>query len=1188
MHLKSLTLKGFKSFASATTLAFEPGVTCVVGPNGSGKSNIVDALTWVMGEQGAKSLRGGAMADVIFAGTSSRAPLGRAEVALTIDNTDGALPIDYTEVTISRTLFRNGGSEYAINGTPCRLLDVQELLSDSGIGREMHVIVGQGQLDSILHATPEDRRGFIEEAAGVLKHRKRKEKALRKLDAMQGNLMRLTDLTTELRRQLKPLGRQAEVARRAAIIQAEARDSRLRLLADDLGAFRATLAAEVADETALRERRQEVEAAVAAAVAREALLEGDLQADAPALVRAQETWFGLSALRERLLGTASLAAERLRLIIPEVEEEAQSGRDPDALEADAAAVRAEERELARALEAQRAALSQATQERGVAEQAQAAEERRVTQAARSAADRREGLARLSGRVAAARSRLEARSAEIDRLAGQREDARARASAAQRDFAALESQVAGLDAGEMGLDTEYEATQRALVEAEALVERLRAEEREFERERAALVARLEALQLSLSRGDGAGALLRAGDAAGVLGSVASMLGVEAGCERAVAAALGPLSDAVVVRDAAAAVAGLLLLHRDSAGRAAVLVLDRQGAAPFATAAPPPGARWVIDAVSGPADLLDALRPRLAGVALVDTLESASALRSSGITAVTLAGDLITPTHAIGGSGEAPTLLELQAAVDDAQRTLDDVQHRLERTRFELASATDQQRNASEAAEAALSRLHESDARLAAVAEQLGLLGQAARSATAEADRLAAAEQAALEALAADEATLHELDERLAAAQGEEPEEESEDRRPQLAAAAEQARAREVEARLTVRTGEERLTSLTTRADALERAAHAERASRQRAIERRERRAREAEVAGAVAKGVESVLRRLEVSLGVADRERRQFETTQSERERELQGVRTRLRELGAEMERLTDSVHRDEVARAEQRLRIEQLESRVIEEFGIDPDALVAEYGPDQLVPPTPPGPDEEIDPAAPAPEPYAYDRAQQERRLRAAERGLALLGKVNPLALEEFTALEERLRFLTEQVEDLKRSRQDLLAIVKEVDERVERVFTEAFEDTSREFEHVFARLFPGGEGRLVLTDPEDMLNTGVDVEARPPGKKVKRLSLLSGGERSLTAVAFLIALFKARPSPFYVLDEVEAALDDVNLGRLIDAIDELRQSSQLIVVTHQKRTMEIADALYGVSMRGDGVTQVVGQRLRDHDQVPA
>ena len=301
---------------------------------------------------------------------------------------------------------------------------------------------------------------------------------------------------------------------------------------------------------------------------------------------------------------------------------------------------------------------------------------------------------------------------------------------------------------------------------------------------------------------------------------------------------------------------------------------------------------------------------------------------------------------------------------------------------------------------------------------------------------------------------------------------------------------------------------------------------------------------------------------------------------MQQVRASIRDLTADLDRLKDSVHRDEVARAEQRMRIEQLQEKVMEDFAIDPEILVAEYGPDVLVPPTPPAPGDEP-PEIPA-EPYAFVRTEQEKRLKAAERDLALLGRVNPLALEEFTAMEERHRFLTEQLDDLKRSRDDLLDIVKEVDERVVQVFTEAYRDVEREFEAVFARLFPGGEGRLILTDPEDMLNTGVDVEARPPGKKVKRLSLLSGGERSLTAVAFLVSLFKARPSPFYVLDEVEAALDDVNLGRLIGIIDELRSSSQLIVITHQKRTMEIADALYGVSMRGDGVTQVIGQRLRE------
>ncbi|MGA1596918.1 MAG: chromosome segregation protein SMC, partial [Candidatus Nanopelagicales bacterium] len=708
------------------------------------------------------------------------------------------------------------------------------------------------------------------------------------------------------------------------------------------------------------------------------------------------------------------------------------------------------------------------------------------------------------------------------------------------------------------------------------------------ERAALAARLEALRIALARGDGPGALLQAGESVGVVGTVASLLAVESGYEKGVAAALGPLADAVVVRDARSAIDGILLLHRDTAGRASVVVLGGGGPGAAAPGPAPAGGRWLTEVVSGSSELLTALGQRLGGIVLVDDLQAAGRAAAQGLTAATREGDVIGPHIAVGGSGDAPSLIELQSAVDEAAASLESVQHALERTRFELAAALDAQQAAADMAEAALSRLHESDARLAAVAEQLGLLGQAARAATAEADRLAAAEQAALEALAADEATLAELEQRLAAAEVAGGGEDVADRRPELAQAAEAARAHEVEARLTVRTGEERLTSLTSRAEALERSAANERASRRRAIERREQRAREAEVAQAVAAGVSTVLRYLESSLSRADAERREREAQHARRDATLQQVRQSLRELGAEMDRLTDSVHRDEVARTEQRLRIEQVEGRVIEEFGIEPDALIEEYGPDQMVPPTPAAPGDEVDPDAPLPEPYAYDRAQQERRLKSAERGLALLGKVNPLALEEFTALEERLRFLTEQVEDLKRSRTDLLAIIKEVDERVEAVFTEAYHDTAREFERVFARLFPGGDGRLVLTDPSNMLLTGVDVEARPPGKKVKRLSLLSGGERSLTAVAFLIALFKARPSPFYVLDEVEAALDDVNLGRLIDAIDELRTASQLIVVTHQKRTMEIADALYGVSMRGDGVTQVVGQRLRDRDPVSA
>ncbi|HEY7719357.1 MAG TPA: AAA family ATPase, partial [Pedococcus sp.] len=617
MYLKSLTLRGFKSFASATTLQLEPGITCIVGPNGSGKSNVVDALAWVMGEQGAKSLRGGKMEDVIFAGTSGRPPLGRAEVLLTIDNSDGALPIEYAEVTISRTMFRSGGSEYAINGNPCRLLDVQELLSDSGIGREMHVIVGQGQLDSILHATPEDRRGFIEEAAGVLKHRKRKEKALRKLDSTEGNLTRLGDLLSEIRRQLKPLGRQAEVARKAATVQADVRDARARLMADDLVQARTALEQEMADESLLVQRRTEVEAAVAQAREAEAALEAALREDLPALAKAQETWFALSGLRERLRGTQSLATERVRNA-RSAQDSAPAGRDPEQLEAEAARVREQEDEIGAEVARHREALEATVAARKEVEDAAATEERRIAGLQRAAADRREGLARLHGQVNALKSRAAAAADEVGRLTQAREDAVARAERAQKDFTALETRVAGLDAGEEGLDAEHEAASATLDDLTERLAKIREEAQQAERDRASLTARKDALEMGLNRKDGAGALLAASDSvSGLLGSVAALLTVRPGYETAVAGALGSAADAVAVRDADAAVHAIGHLKGNDLGRAGLLL----GGGPAADQDWPglPGhATYAVDVVDCPGDLRGALSRLLFKVAVVDDL------------------------------------------------------------------------------------------------------------------------------------------------------------------------------------------------------------------------------------------------------------------------------------------------------------------------------------------------------------------------------------------------------------------------------------------------------------------------------------------------------------------------------------------------------------------------------------------
>ncbi|MFD3559119.1 AAA family ATPase [Streptomyces sp. NPDC058686] len=1224
MHLKALTLRGFKSFASATTLRFEPGITCVVGPNGSGKSNVVDALSWVMGEQGAKSLRGGKMEDVIFAGTTGRPPLGRAEVSLTIDNSDGALPIEYAEVTITRIMFRNGGSEYQINGDTCRLLDIQELLSDSGIGREMHVIVGQGQLDSVLHADPMGRRAFIEEAAGVLKHRKRKEKALRKLDAMQANLARVQDLTDELRRQLKPLGRQAAVARRAAVIQADLRDARLRLLADDLVRMRGALRAEIEDEAALKERKDAAEAELKKALQREALLEAEVRQLTPRLQRAQQTWYELSQLAERVRGTVSLADARVKSATSAPAEE-RRGRDPEDMEREAARIREQEAELEAALEAAEHALDDTVAHRADLERELAAEERRLKDAARAIADRREGLARLNGQVNAARSRAAAAQSEIDRLAAARDEARERAVAAQEEYEQLKAEVDGLDAGDAELGDRHDAARAALADAESALAAAREALTSAERRRAAVSARHDALALGLRRKDGTGALLDARERlTGVLGPAAELLSVTPGFEVPVAAAFGAAADAIAVTTPASAAEAIRLLRKQDAGRAALLLAGEDAPAVAGPAGGPAGVDGggstaalggtpasadgevggfgraypgrsardgggpplAADLVRGPSELMPAVRRLLRGIVVVGTLEDAEDLvyARPELTAVTAEGDLLGAHFAQGGSAGAPSLLEVQASVDEAAGELAELGVRCEELAEAQHTAVARRADAAALVEELGERRRAADREKSSVAQQLGRLSGQARGAAGEAERSAAAAAKAQDALEKAVQDAEELAERLAVAE-EMPADEEPDTsvRDRLAADGANARQTEMEARLQARTHEERVKGLAGRADSLDRAARAEREARARAERQRSRLRHEAAVAEAVASGARQLLAHVEVSVGRAEQERLSAESAKGERERALVAERARGRDLKAELDKLTDSVHRGEVLGAEKRLRIEQLEAKALEELGVEPAGLVAEYGPQQPVPPSLPAEGEELpdDPEHPRNQPRPFVRAEQEKRLKSAERAYQQLGKVNPLALEEFAALEERHKFLSEQLEDLKKTRTDLLQVVKEVDERVEQVFTEAYRDTAREFEGVFSRLFPGGDGRLILTDPDNMLTTGVDVEARPPGKKVKRLSLLSGGERSLTAVALLVSIFKARPSPFYVMDEVEAALDDTNLQRLIRIMQELQEASQLIVITHQKRTMEVADALYGVSMQGDGVSKVISQRLR-------
>ena len=1251
MHLKTLTIKGFKSFASSTTLRLEPGITAVVGPNGSGKSNVVDALTWVMGEQGAKNLRGGSMADVIFAGAGSRPALGRAEVSLTIDNTDGALPIDYTEVTISRTLFRGGGSEYRINGSPCRLLDVQELLSDTGLGRQMHVIVGQGQLDAVLSATPEDRRGFIEEAAGVLKHRKRKERTLRKLESMAADLARVADLTQELRRQLGPLARQAAIARRARSIQVEVRDATARLLADDVVQAQSLLEAGDEDKEALARRRSAVEEAERVARARLSELAAIETTSAQRLARAGSIWEELTGAAQSLGALADVAGERIRLLASAPAP--SHGTDPEELERRAEAAGREEAELADTLEAARTALSDATRVRADAETAEKAADQELSAAQRRVSDRRETIARAGGRVASARSRHEASLAALEqarsalRAAEAREDS-ARAALAEAGGEAEPAQAAAGGARDADVPAqvpaeagaaadaavraaaEHDEAARHLAQAREAVAAATDARREAASDRATWTARRDTLAISLRGQDGTAALLQAG-IDGLLGPLAEHLNVERGWENAVAALLGALAEAGLATDAEAALAGLDHARSQDLGAVRLVLagdpsLGGADADDEAEPAPVDGALAARGLVSTaqPGRLEQVLDRLLKDSWVMEDLEAARALRAELPDAVvaTRGGDVLAPGWVAGAGRGASSVLELTAAHEEADAEAAAAAQAETEADAALEEARRQEDAARQALSEALSALRQADAEAARAAEAMARLTSAAHAAAEETGRarrvLERAEAESVQRtaeLAAATAALAEVeggDETAEAAEDadgtgvsgksgadslERALEAARQEREAAADAARQARAAETDARLALRTAEERERSSRGRADSLRAAARRERDQRAAAERAQQRRSAQLAVATHVRDQARAAAEAARTGVQQAADERAAIETERSQALAATNEVREEIDQLTKELGSLTDAAHREEVARAEQRMRLEALAERAMSELGLELDPLVEEYGPHMLVPELNEEADAACDPGSAAEQDAAqasaggsghlgrpYVRSEQEKRLAKASRDLARLGKVNPLALEEHAALEQRHQFLAEQLADLKRSRDDLLSIVEEIDARVQEVFAQAYEDTARQFASVFDRLFPGGEGRLVLTDPDDMLTTGIEIEARPAGKKVKRLSLLSGGERSLAAVALLVAIFKARPSPFYVMDEVEAALDDTNLGRLLEIFTELRRSSQLIIITHQKRTMEVADALYGITMR-DGVTKAVSQRLAQPDR---
>jgi len=1170
VYLKSLTLKGFKSFAQPTTFAFETGVTCVVGPNGSGKSNVVDALAWVMGEQGVKTLRGGKMEDVIFAGTSTRGPLGRAEVTLTIDNSDGALPIEYSEVTISRTLFRNGGSEYAINGQGCRLLDVQELLSDSGLGREMHVIVGQGQLDAVLHASAEDRRGFIEEAAGILKHRRRKEKTLRKLEAMQTNLTRLSDLAGEIRRQLKPLGHQAEIAREAQSIAAIVRDARARLLADDVVTLRSVLDDHTRTESERHSERIVLQEQLEQKQLRIARLEQAQVGDAVDVAR--RTTFGLESVQERLRGLYTLANQRLALLGSQGEAGEASPSVTRQMVDDA---RAEAVLLRGAVEAAEAAWATAkTATQSARSRLDSVDEEIAAQSALVSKHDLE-ITKLSGQADAAASRLAAVRGEVLRQQNALDAATQRSESARAQFAQAEADAAVSDAGESDLDEAYEIAQAQVFEAEGQIDTLREELHTLERERDALAARTGALSSALDQKDGSSALVAA-RLPGIRGLVAEHVQVQPGFEAAIAAALGTLADAVLAENRDAGIDALQRAESDQMGRVELLLAGESGAAAERLDGLPDGAVAARDVVTAPDGVLGVL----ARVVVAEDLDVArrawatlAKRDATGVTVITKAGDVLSRYVLRGGSGAKRSRLELVADRDAASHRHGEVISLIDRAKFALAEQRGVMQVAKEQSARALASLREFDAQLASQTETLNRLKVQLEASGAESERLSAALSLAGESVADAESAAQKAKTALETAQARPRPILDVSARDTLFAELEAARESEVEARLAVETAKERVRAEEARGDALAAQLEAERAAAEAAARRAVIRRRQVDAANAVIEALPAVLDSVDRSVARARVELSEAEAQRASQNEELAGLRREDSALRERLQAISENVHGLELQIYEKKLHLSGLLERAGNELGLVEDVLVAEYGPDV-----------EIPAESEDGEPTTYDRAVQQKRLEKAERTFAQLGRVNPLALEEFAALEQRHKFLTEQLTDLTNTRKDLLTIIDEIDDKMQTIFQSAFDDTRAAFAEVFPVLFPGGTGSIQLTDPENLLTTGIEVSVKPAGKKIERLSLLSGGERSLAAVALLIAIFKARPSPFYIMDEVEAALDDANLGRLLTIFEDLRQTSQLIVITHQKRTMEIADALYGVSMRQDGVSAVIGQRVAERE----
>lgn len=1152
VFLKSLTLKGFKSFADATTMTLEPGVTVVVGPNGSGKSNIVDAVAWVLGAQAPRSVRSQKMDDVIFAGTEKRPALGRAEVSLALDNSAGLLPIEFNEVTLTRILFRSGESEYAINGVPCRLLDLQELLSDAGVGRQQHVIVSQGQIDAVLNARPEERRAIIEEAAGVLKYRRRKEKAERRLDATEANLLRLQDLLREVRRQLRPLERQAEAARRHEELVHELGRLRVFVAGREITSLRRKLESIAVDLIEASQAEGELKSALARLDTEIVSFEAQLSARGESDV--SDRLVHVEQLRERARGLSGILAERKRSL------ERDHGQLLDAglvanLEADAARLRDEivEVETALALVAPEAESLTAEDEAFAAERARFAET--FSASGDAGARAATAAAEVRGELRSLRNAVERSESELRRVTTSGEALHGRLDQLAAETDRLRADCASAESVETPLVAEVEQAETARRLAEVTFERATHTRHDASEAASRANARVEALQLALDAAHARAGAERLAGVDGVLGTLLDLVEIDEGWEPAVEAALGEALTAVVVDGDVSARRALAAL-RESDTSGAVLATGTRGVAPHPPPVGSPVRNHVRSGRPGLSGLLDAL---IGGAVRVDGVEAAvdAAIAHPLSVIVTTDGDRLAPTGwrvgAAAGGATAAALDEARHRATASEAALASAEQALAASRTALDRAREHEHSLER-------RLDQNDARFSAASEGLArVLGQR-RELQAELESLDRAATDLSAHIAVERERIAELDAVLPALDADEQAELDAARARGEARADFEARGAVLASRrreLEVRNAglHERHAYLEQRIAETERRLEADAEARERAAERRH------EVERSIV-AIERLAQLVTAHRGVIEVE---HETLQEQRRRQSDEVRAMTSGLDAarkarhESERALEEsrhrAHRAEVEEAEAKLRLENAIETLRRDLDVEP--AVAEA----------------------AEQPELPEGATAAGRVRELDRELRLLGPINPLALEEFNELQQRHAFLEQQLEDVRATRRDLGRVIKAVDQEIQNVFAAAFADVGGNFTQLFGTLFPGGSGKLVLTAPDDLLNTGIEVEAKPSGKNVKKLSLLSGGERSLTALAFLFAVFRSRPSPFYVMDEVEAALDDVNLHRFLGLVAEFRKDAQLIIVSHQKRTMEAGDSLLGVSMQPGGSSKVVTER---------